>query len=116
MVDIFHIVSNSLCDHSGAVEIEIVFYVAESFQLFGFLFFFKTFLLPRKLSKLQRKFFLPQVMPILTTTYPLINSTFNVSPQTQKLIQEKMLVAAEICDRVMEGQENWDALFKVSFL
>ena len=53
-------------------------------------------------------------MPILTTTYPLMNSTFNVSQHTLKLIQEKMLVAAEICDRILEGsQEQWETLFKV---
>ena len=55
-----------------------------------------------------------QVMPILTTTYPLMNSTFNVSQHTLKLIQEKMLVAAEICDRILEGaQDQWETLFKV---
>jgi hypothetical protein len=53
-----------------------------------------------------------QAMPILTTTYPLMNSTFNVSQHTQKLIQEKMLVAAEICDRVLDEKEEWEALFK----
>ena len=46
-------------------------------------------------------------MPILTTTYPLMNSTFNVSQHTQKLIQEKMLVAAEICDLVLDEKEEW---------
>ena len=53
-------------------------------------------------------------MPVLTTTYPLMNSTFNVSQHTLKLIQEKMLVAAEICDRILEGQDQWETLFKVS--
>jgi len=53
-----------------------------------------------------------QAMPILTTTYPLMNSTFNVSQHTQKLIQEKMLVAAEICDAVLDEKEEWEALFK----
>ena len=55
-------------------------------------------------------------MPILTTTYPLMNSTFNVSQHTQRLIQEKMLVAAETCDRILEGDEQWEALFKVKIL
>ena len=55
-----------------------------------------------------------KVMPILTTTYPLMNSTFNVSQHTLKLIQEKMLVAAEICDRILEGHDHWETLFKVS--
>ena len=53
-------------------------------------------------------------MPILTTTYPLMNSTFNVSQHTLKLIQEKMLVAAGVCDRILEGaQHQWEILFKV---
>ena len=43
-----------------------------------------------------------------------MNSTFNVSQHTQRLIQEKMLVAAETCDRILEGDEQWEALFKVS--
>ena len=42
-----------------------------------------------------------------------MNSTFNVSQHTQKLIQEKMLVAAEICDLVLDEKEEWEALFKV---
>ena len=58
-----------------------------------------------------------QVMPILTTTYPLMNSTFNVSQHTLKLIQEKMLVAAGICDRILEGaQHHWEILFKVKIV
>ena len=52
-------------------------------------------------------------MPILTTSYPLMNSTFNVSQHTQKLIQEKMLVAAEMCDCIFDKKEQWEALFKV---
>ena len=56
-------------------------------------------------------------MPILTTTYPLMNSTFNVSQHTLKLIQEKMLVAAGICDRILEGaQHHWEILFKVKIV
>ena len=57
-----------------------------------------------------------QAMPILTTTYPLMNSTFNVSQHTQKLIQEKMVVASKICDRVLNGEEQWESLFKVSLV
>ena len=55
-----------------------------------------------------------QVMPIITPTYPHINSSFNVSGNTKKLIQQKMLVAAGTCDRIMEGKESWDSLFKVT--
>ena len=66
------------------------------------------------LLKIYRIFFsIFQAMPILTTTYPLMNSTFNVSQHTQKLIQEKMVVASKICDRVLNGEEPWESLFKV---
>ena len=51
-------------------------------------------------------------MPILTTTYPLMNSTFNVSQHAKKLIQKKMLVAAEICDSILRGEQQWEALFE----
>jgi len=52
------------------------------------------------------------VMPVLTTTYPLINSTFNVGQHTLKLIQEKMSDAAVTCDQILDGQKPWEALFK----
>ena len=51
-------------------------------------------------------------MPILTMTYPLMNSTFNVSRHTKNLIQKKMLVAAEICDCILKGEEQWETLFE----
>ena len=52
-------------------------------------------------------------MPILTPTYPHQNSTFNVTANTLKLIKEKMGVAADICDQIMEGKETWETLFQV---
>ena len=54
-----------------------------------------------------------QVMPIITPTYPHLNSSFNVSNNTKKLIQQKMLVAAGTCDKIVEGKDSWDSLFKV---
>ena len=54
-----------------------------------------------------------QVMPIITPTYPHLNSSFNVSQNIKKLIQQKMLVAAGTCDKIVRGEESWDALFKV---
>ena len=60
-------------------------------------------------------FFLPltKVMPVLTTTYPLINSTFNVSQHTLRLIQEKMSDAAVTCDQILNENKPWQELFKV---
>jgi hypothetical protein len=52
-----------------------------------------------------------QVMPIITPTYPHINSSFNVTENTKQLIQRKMLVAAETCDKIMRGDDKWDSLF-----
>ncbi len=55
-----------------------------------------------------------QVMPIITPTYPHINSTFNVTPSTLKLIQEKMTRAEELCQKIFKGEEKWETLFKVN--
>ena len=52
-------------------------------------------------------------MPVLTTTYPLINSTFNVSQHTLRLIQEKMSDAALTCDQILNENKPWQELFKV---
>jgi len=52
------------------------------------------------------------VMPVLTTTYPLINSTFNVSQHTLRLIQEKMSDAALTCDQILNENKPWQELFK----
>jgi len=52
------------------------------------------------------------VMPVLTTTYPLINSTFNVGHHTLRLIQAKMSDAVRICDQIMDGQKSWQDLFR----
>ena len=52
-------------------------------------------------------------MPVLTTTYPLINSTFNVSQHTLRLIQEKMSDAAVTCDQILNENKPWQELFKV---
>ena len=54
-----------------------------------------------------------QVMPILTPTFPHQNSTFNVTANTLKLIIEKMAVAAQTCDLIMQGEDSWDTLFQV---
>ena len=52
-------------------------------------------------------------MPILTPTFPHQNSTFNVTSNTLRLIREKMVVAADICDGVLKGEDSWETLFQV---
>jgi poly(A) polymerase len=52
------------------------------------------------------------VMPVLTTAYPLINSTFNVGQHTLRLIQDKMSDAALTCDQILDGQRPWQDLFR----
>jgi hypothetical protein len=42
------------------------------------------------------------------------NSTFNVAGNTLRLIKEKMVVAAGLCDRILKGEESWAALFEVN--
>jgi hypothetical protein len=38
-----------------------------------------------------------------------------VTANTLRLIKEKMGVAAEICDRILERKETWETLFQVNF-
>ncbi len=52
-------------------------------------------------------------MPIITPTYPHLNSTFNVTSSTLKLIQDKMARAHRLCKRIFDGEESWVTLFKV---
>jgi poly(A) polymerase len=54
-----------------------------------------------------------QVMPIITPTFPHLNSTFNVSLSTQRLVQGKMVKAVAVCQDILEGKENWNSLFEV---
>jgi poly(A) polymerase Pap1 len=44
------------------------------------------------------------------------NSTFNVTANTLRLIQEKMVVAADICDAILDDNESWETLFQVQIL
>lgn len=55
-------------------------------------------------------------MPIITPTYPHINSTFNVSSNTLKIIKNKLAKANEICRAIGEGRETWESLFKVDLI
>ncbi|CAB4069449.1 PAP [Lepeophtheirus salmonis] len=52
------------------------------------------------------------VMPVITPTYPHLNSTFNVTQSTLKLIQDKMHLAVRTCSQILEEKESWDTLFK----
>ena len=52
-------------------------------------------------------------MPIITPTYPHMNSGFNVSASTLKLIKDKMARARELVQKIFNGDELWITLFKV---
>ena len=62
---------------------------------------------------------LQEAMPILTPTYPHMNSAFNVSPSTLKVITDKMVQARDVCKTALEGFEmeprvdeaRWNELF-----
>jgi len=50
---------------------------------------------------------------VITPTFPHINSTFNVTHSTLKLIQDKMSKAHALCQEILEGREEWETLFRV---
>ncbi|QQP49592.1 Poly(A) polymerase gamma, partial [Caligus rogercresseyi] len=58
------------------------------------------------------RFHVTRVMPIITPTYPHLNSTFNVTQSTLKLIQDKMSTAVNTSSQILEGHDKWDSLFK----
>ena len=52
------------------------------------------------------------LMPIITPAYPSMCATHNITKSTKEIIIREMKRAAEIMDRIMIGQEEWNALFK----
>lgn len=51
------------------------------------------------------------LMPIITPAYPQMNSTFNVSVSTKKVICAEFDRGMEITDQIMLGKAKWDTLF-----
>ena len=54
-----------------------------------------------------------EAMPIITPVSH-INSTFNVTSSYCHLITRKMEEADQLCQKIFEGKEKWEQLFKVS--
>jgi len=52
------------------------------------------------------------VMPIITPAYPQQNSTFNVSNSTLKVMQGEFDCSMKICEDIVAGKLDWDALFE----
>lgn len=53
-----------------------------------------------------------QVMPIITPSCPVQNSTFNVTRSTRTVILDQFAQAKEITEEIMKGTKTWDAFFE----
>ena len=51
-------------------------------------------------------------MPIITPAYPSMCATHNITKSTKEIIMREMKKAAETMDKIMVGEEEWNALFK----
>ncbi|CAN6250882.1 unnamed protein product [Urochloa humidicola] len=52
------------------------------------------------------------VMPIITPAYPCMNSSYNVSTSTLRVIMEQFQFGNKICQEIDVNKVNWDALFE----
>lgn len=52
------------------------------------------------------------LMPIITPAYPAMNSTYNVSESTMKLIKEEFARGAKLVFEVENGTSPWNVLFE----
>lgn len=53
-------------------------------------------------------------MPIITPTYPFMNSSFNVNGHMRDIVTQKMRQASEVMTAMKENPAiPWKALFKV---
>ncbi|CAD7088765.1 unnamed protein product [Hermetia illucens] len=52
------------------------------------------------------------LMPIITPTYPQLNSTFNVTESTKKVILRELERSKTISEEIMQGKAKWDHLFE----
>lgn len=51
-------------------------------------------------------------MPIITPAYPSMCATHNITKSTKEIIMREMKRAAEIMDKIMVGEAEWNSLFK----
>eukprot|EP00250_Pteridium_aquilinum_P017711 c23748_g1_i2 orf=1450-2865(+) len=53
------------------------------------------------------------LMPIITPAYPCMNSSYNVSTSTLRVMTEQFECANEVCKAVEMKQSDWSALFEI---
>lgn len=53
-------------------------------------------------------------MPVITPSYPSMNSTYNVSKSTLAVMTEEFIRGAEITMKAEQGECDWDLLFEES--
>ncbi|KAL9671891.1 hypothetical protein QQ045_009464 [Rhodiola kirilowii] len=51
-------------------------------------------------------------MPIITPAYPCMNSSYNVSTSTLKVMAEQFQLGNKICEEIELNKSNWDLLFE----
>nr|GLL46862.1 nuclear poly(A) polymerase 4-like isoform X4 [Ipomoea trifida] len=51
-------------------------------------------------------------MPIITPAYPCMNSSYNVSPSTLRVMMDQFQFGNKICEEIELNNKHWDALFE----
>ncbi|KAL2546246.1 nuclear poly(A) polymerase 1 [Forsythia ovata] len=52
------------------------------------------------------------LMPIITPAYPCMNSSYNVSTSTLRVMMEEFQRGNEICEAIEASKRSWDSLFE----
>ncbi|KAL4316805.1 hypothetical protein S83_052169 [Arachis hypogaea] len=52
------------------------------------------------------------LMPIITPAYPCMNSTYNVTSSTLRIMSQEFQRGSEICEEMEAGDADWDTLFE----
>mmetsp|Transcript_247 Transcript_247/g.449 ORF Transcript_247/g.449 Transcript_247/m.449 type:complete len:577 (+) Transcript_247:96-1826(+) len=55
-----------------------------------------------------------EIMPVITPAYPRMNSTYNITDTTYKVLVDEWTRGAEIMDLIRQEKLEWDALFEPS--
>lgn len=64
---------------------------------------------PRKWSRDRT-----HLMPIITPAYPCMNSSYNVSASTLRIMVEQFLFGNKVCEEIELNKANWSCLFEPS--